>query len=64
MQNEEYDEIAKVLNWKAYLYFGLWFLIFVIGWIVQFKIKREQDDEKKADDKKIDNSQFYFKMDK
>ena len=62
MDKGEYDEINKVLNWAAYLYFAAWIILFILGIIVQSKLNKE--DEKNVDDKKINNTNFYFKMDK
>jgi len=62
MDKGEYDEINDVLNWAAYLYFSEWIVSFIIGIIVQYKLKKE--DKETDDNKKISNANFYFKMDK
>jgi len=62
MNKGEYEEINKVLNWVAYVYFAAWIVLFIIGIVVQVKINKE--GEKNIDEKKINNTNFYFKMDK
>jgi len=61
MDRGEYDEINKVLNWAAYLYFSAWLILWIIGIIVQRKLKKEEPEQ--DDNKKITNSSFYHKMD-
>jgi len=62
MDKDEYDEISKVLNWAAYLYLSAWIILFIVGIVVQSKMNKEKD--KNVDDSKINNTNFYFKMDK
>ena len=62
MTNGEYDQLNKFLGVVAYIYLIGWIIMFILGIIVQAKINKET--EKNIDDKKIENSNFYFKMDK
>ncbi len=62
MSKGEYEEIKKILNYLAYIYFASWIILFFIGVIVQFRINREED--KSDDQTKINNAAFYIKMNK
>ena len=62
MNKDEYEEIKKLFGVVAYIYFSLWLILFVIGIIVQSKINKESQ-RNIIDDKKINNTNFYFKMD-
>jgi hypothetical protein len=62
MSRGEYEEIKKILNYLAYIYFASWIILFFIGVIVQFRINKEED--KTDDQTKINNAAFYFKMNK
>jgi len=62
MSKGEYDQLNKMLNWAAYLYFSAWIVLWIIGIIVQSKLNKEK--KKDVDEDKINNTNFYFKMDK
>lgn len=63
MKNGEYEEMKSYLNFKVYLYLIGWLVLVVIGIIVQININRETKD-KDIDEKRINNTTFYFKMEK
>jgi hypothetical protein len=54
ISNGEMDEFAKLLTPALYGYLAGWLVIFVVGVIVQYKIRK---DEKEKDN--MDNDNFY-----
>jgi hypothetical protein len=54
--NGELDEFQKLLTWAVYGYIAGWLALFIIGVVVQYKIRSDEKEK----DQLVDDGKFYL----